>query len=165
MKSYQIEEIKSFMAKLFGGVIFNDFFLVKAQIRTICSYVIEGKSIEEKRIEDESIKEKQPYVYWEQIEPIVFQIIKGKKSPSLLQLVLEPGDEWISKHWNQVGGLKFSLTIRFEQKQGETKLEDSLLVTAGVSGNDFLLAHQLQEEWAGVVRQYLKENGIVCYEI
>ena len=151
MRIFEIEDRKKFMAGLFGTEFFYPFHLIKAEIKTCASFVIDGKVP----------KEGGKYISWEKIQEPVFQIIKGKKSPSLFFLVMEPEREWLEEKLNPQE-LSFCVNIRFEQKEGERKPVDTLLLTAGVSGADFLLAHQMEKEWEQVLETFLKEHGI-CF--
>lgn len=152
MRVFEIEDRKKFMAGLFGTDFFYPFHLIRAEIKTCASYVIEGKAFGE---------EEKGYVSWERMREPVFQIIKGKKSPSLFFLVMEPDREWLEERLKP-RELTFCLNIRFEQKQGEPKPVDTLVLTAGVSGADFLLAHQMEKEWEQILENFLKEHGI-CF--
>lgn len=152
MRIFEIENRKKFMAVLFGTDFFYPFHLVKAEIKTCASYVIEGKALGEGE---------KGYVSWERMKEPVFQIIKGKKSPSLFFLVMEPDKEWLEERL-RVQDLSFCLNVRFEQKKAEPKPVDTLVLTAGVSGADFLLAHQMEKEWEQVIEIFLKEHGI-CF--
>lgn len=152
MKCVQIEEIKPFMAKLFGTDFFYDFVLIKAEIKTYASFILDGKNP----------KESGQYVSWEQISNVIFQIIKGKRSPGLLFLVMEPKKEWLEQRIKNTEGFSFCLNIRFEQKEGERRPEDSLMITAGVSGVDFIRASRIEQEWNRIVADFLKEHEI-CF--
>ncbi len=89
MKSVKIESVKEFMSVLLSADTFDDFFVMDAEIRTFITTKINGSLhkdwMEENEGDgDEEKQKKNGFVSWKQVRPIVYDLVKGKKTPSAL---------------------------------------------------------------------------------
>lgn len=94
MVCLKIKSTKEFMQKFLMTEAFADFLLVEAKIDTFVSYVIDGYVRREFYSREERELQKLPeFAAWESVRPQVVQIIKGKRTPLMMRLMLayEPG--------------------------------------------------------------------------
>ena len=85
MLSFDIPEVKPFMAQLLKGETFDGFCLHTAQIVTYASFLIEGNRVEKYYSPEEMPEGK--YCTWKEIKPLVFQLVRGNKLPVSMKFV------------------------------------------------------------------------------
>jgi len=81
----QIDDIKLFMGKMFKEDTFDDFDLVSATIHQGIIFTLDGK-INPDFYTEETLPAS-AYVSWVDYKNLVFSIIKGNKTPSLMKIV------------------------------------------------------------------------------
>ena len=162
MVAIQIKDIKTFMSKLLSSSFF-DFFLVKeAQINTYNNFYIEGHTnrdfFTKEELEDPTVLFYE-YSLWQTIKPVLFQLIKGKKVPSLLKitLLLPPeklsllsasfGDEELSPFLKY-----FVVTVKYDSQ--------GLTLTTGTSFTTFVADKTADTMWDQVFPKFLSDNTI-----
>ncbi|MBR5577473.1 MAG: hypothetical protein IKW28_00590 [Lachnospiraceae bacterium] len=162
MVAIQIKEIKTFMTKLLSSSLF-DFFLVKeAQINTYNNFYIEGHTnrdfFTKEELEDPATILHE-YSLWQAIKPILFQIIKGKKVPSLLKITLLLPPEKLSllsssfEKQELSSFLKyFVLTIKYDSQ--------GLTLTTGTAFTTFVADKTADTVWDHEFPKFLSENAI-----
>lgn len=85
MISIKIKNNKKFMGELFAGNIFDMFQISNCVIKTFSVINISGNRNFEWYTEDKSsLKE---YCFWMEVKEIVYNIIKGTKTPDLLNII------------------------------------------------------------------------------
>ena len=91
MLAIQIKDVKTFMSKLLSGNTFDSFLLEEAQIHTFNTFVIDGHQNRDFYTKEElEDPEAFPYEYseWKNMKTICFQLIKGKKVPTFMKIIL-----------------------------------------------------------------------------
>ena len=90
MIALQITELKTFMNTLLRSEAFDDFLLEEATLQMAISYVIDGH-IHKAFFADEFSSETDipDFVSFGEIRPTLFELIRGKRTPLGLQLVLQ----------------------------------------------------------------------------
>lgn len=89
MIALQITELKAFMNTLLRSDTFDDFLLQEATLQMAISYVIDGH-INKDFFEEESTElPPNGFVAYGEVRPTLFELIKGKRTPIGLQLVLQ----------------------------------------------------------------------------
>ena len=167
MLAIQIKEIKSFMAKLLSGDTFDSFLLEEARIHTFNTFTIDGHQNEEfytkEELEDSDIF---PYKYsqWKDMKNICFQLIKGKKVPTYMKIILHKKPEESYNLLEEGGameyanGLKaFVVTIKFDV--------NGLMLTTGTSFSTFIMDKTPDLLWDNAFRKFLTNQGIDFEEI
>ena len=162
MIAIQIKDIKTFMTKLLNSELFDFFLLEEAQLRTYNNFLIDGHMnrdfFTKEELEDPEIF---PYEYslWKTIKPIIFQLIKGKKVPSLLKLTLlfspKKAHELLVASGNQdlITPLKyFVATIKYDSH--------GLWITTGISFSAFVADKTADTLWDQYLCNFLWENHI-----
>ena len=161
-----IKDIKTFMARLLNSDLFHCFLLKEAQISTYNNFFIEGRRNNDYFTREELEESKaccQEYSTWELIQPIVFQLIKGKKVPSLLKITLLLSPDKLGKlsavfRESELSPLLkyFVLTIKYDSH--------GLVLTTGTSFSEFVADKSQDTMWDQCFCKFLWENTI-DYEI
>ena len=167
MLAIQIKDVKTFMAKLLSADTFDSFLLEEAQIHTYNRFVIDGHQNREfytkEELEDPGVF---PYEYsqWKDMKGICFQLIKGKKVPSFLKIILHQKPE-VSYTILEKGGASgfseslkaFVVTIRFDS--------NGLMLTTGTSFSTFVMDKTPDLLWDQAFRAFLVDSEIAFEEI
>ena len=89
MLAFTIPDTRHFMALLLKGDAFDDFAFRQGEISAFAYVSIDGKR--DLDYYDETVTE--PWCSWSEIKPLVFQAVKGKKTPKNMKLVLSLSQE------------------------------------------------------------------------
>lgn len=166
MQKIEVLDIKQFMHLLFQTELFNPYELVSAEVRTDLTYSVDGKLNRSFYSEDElSILQldQHSFLPWQYARLKIFSLIKGKKTPSDLKLVLKAGNEqtkYILSHANSslnsndIDG--FFLNILFQ--------ESKLNVICGISYKIFTLDKELESSFSSEIITFLKSNKVTCQD-
>lgn len=164
MQAIEISDIKLFMQLLFQSGQLDAYELVSADIRTDITYSLDGHvntaffSTDE--LDELSLTHSQ-YLPWAMAKEKVFDIIRGKKTPSVLKLVLRASasqtESFInstnsSLNSNDIDG--FFVNILFQDKK--------LNVICGISYRIFTMDKELEAEFSENFITLLRANSIVC---
>ena len=167
MLAIQIKDVKIFMSKLLSGNTFDSFLLEEAQIHTFNTFTIDGHQNHEFYTKDElEDPELFPYAYseWKNMKSICFQLIKGKKVPTFMKIILQQKPENTYTLLEESGALEFSntlkafvVTIRFDS--------NGLLLTTGTSFSTFVMDKTPDLLWDNAFRKFLTEHEIEFEEV
>ena len=167
MLAIQIKDVKTFMSKLLSGKAFDSFLLEEAQIQTFNTFVIDGHQNHEFYTKEELEDcELFPYEFseWKNMKSICFQLIKGKKVPTLMKITLHKKPEEVHALLEKEGGLEyesvlkaFVMTIKYDI--------NGLLLTTGTSFHTFLMDKTVDQLWDRTFRKFLTEQGIAFDEV
>lgn len=164
MQSIHILDIKPFMQLLFQTEQLNEYEFVSADIRTDMTYSLDGHINRSFFSEEELIQHsltQRSYLTWSIAREKVFTLIKGKRTPSLLKIVLRASvpetDSLISStnsslNSNDIDGI--FLNIIFQ--------ENKLNVICGISYKIFTMDKELESEFSAKIITLLKLNSITC---
>jgi len=161
MLLYKIMEVKPFMAKLLTTTAFDGYILKELQLQTFTGFTISGQ-LNEDFFSKEELEERNGImgVLWSEVRPIVFNMIKGNKTPLSFKVVFQLPPQQCRQILQALGGsLKLEdigglyLNIRFEK--GE------LSVITGAAIKSFTMDKSLEHEWDEQVGRMLKDMGIV----
>lgn len=161
MQAIEILDVRAFMQLLFQTDTFNEYELVSADLKTELGYSIDGH-INRDYYEDES--ENLPltghtFLPWSIAKDKIFQLIRGKKTPSRLKIILRVNPEQLhsmltyensSLNPNDIDGV--FLNILFQ--------EQKLNVICGVSYKIFTLDKGLENVLFDDFVTLLKSNSI-----
>lgn len=163
MIALQIVNVKDFMNKFLNTSAFSTFLLAEASIINGVTYHIDGH-LDSNDVKDELALENQTtngnHIPFLQIQQNIFQLIKGKQTPSYLKfvLILTPDaqatfiHEINSLNEGQVDG--FYLNILFQSGK--------LLLTSGISMRIFTKDKTIENEWDNKLRCFLKHHDFFC---
>ena len=153
----KVEDLKAFMSALLIGESFDSWEVVEAKAETFFELSVNGrvkKSFFD--AEDEITRE---FVSWKEIKELFYRMIKGKRLPGLLRIVLCADMEKTEELRKNSGadaleqGSRLLLNIRYSN--GEC------IVTGGVSHQSFSLDKSLEQAWDKELQDILKNKGIV----
>ncbi|MBE5925300.1 MAG: hypothetical protein E7271_12735 [Lachnospiraceae bacterium] len=162
MQSAQVLDVKNFMQLLLQSEAFDTYETVEAVIRTDMTYSIDGKLNRDFYSEDElsaMFPEDISFVTWQYAKPKVFDIIKGKRTPSYMKIVFKVNKAALdsvlnadnsSHNSNNIAGVYFNITFK----------EQILNVTCSVSYKNFTLDKNLELEIFSNFTTLLKSNNI-----
>ncbi len=150
MIALSISEIKKFMVHLLSMDTFDGFCLQKAELGLRSMITIDGKLNKdydsgETADEGEEISE---YVGWNTIRDMVYQMIKGKKTPSSMNIILR-NDKFADIRDENVS--VYYLNIKYEA--------GALQIVTGVAYKTFSMDKSTEYEWDNYVREFLKGFG------
>ena len=162
MISLKIVEMNRFMGKLLKGENFDGFLLKEGFLRTNIEYRFQGQLFVDYFDTEEQDKLEEKYVYWGELRPTVFELIKGKRTPLAFSftLLLTKNDTTALLARRQVNvGEDFPslfLQIRFDHGVGH--------MVTGTARNTFSLDKSLDEAWDAEVRQLMKAMELAVEE-
>ena len=164
MQAINILDIKQFMQLLFQTNTLDNYQFVSAIIQTDMTYSLDGhvhhSFFDDEELSANNLKESS-YLPWSLAKEKVFLLIRGKKTPSQLKIVLRanPDDtnEFLSAtnsslKPNDIDG--FFINILFQ--------ENKLNVICGISYKIFTLEKNLESEFSDIIITLFKSNNIVC---
>lgn len=132
------------MGLLFSGNAFDNFMFVEGDISTAIDYHLDGKVnmsfFTEEELEELKIEE---YRTWGETKEIVRQMIKGKRLPVSMKLVLKKAGR---------DDLTYLLNLRFDN--------NNLILITGISRTVFTLDKSGEKEWDDNACGFLKRHGI-----
>ena len=162
MISLKILEMNRFMAKLLKGENFDGFLLKEGFLRTNIEYRFQGQLFPEYFDTSEQEKLEEKYIYWGELRPTIFELIKGKRTPLAFSftLLLTKNDtaQLLARRQVNVGedSPSLFLQIRFEHGEGH--------IVTGTARNIFTLDKSLEEAWDAEVRQLAKTMELAVEE-
>lgn len=161
MIALQITELKPFMNALLRTELFDDFLLQEATLQMAISYVIDGHINQDFFSENTSLETVIPnFVSYGEVRPTLFELIKGKRTPLGLQLVLQLSpkrtamllSDGLSNH--AIKGL--ILNIRYDGSK--------VILTSGMNYATFSLDKTPELIWDEALMTFLRSADIT-YEM
>ena len=173
MQAFRIEDLRTFMSALLTGSAFHHFEVVEASLTTFVTFHIDGLRQrgyfdEDPSSEDPSSEEKTEktadaasprYITWETLQPHMYELIRGKRTPLLMRLVLRLSDantakvlesSHLSYRIADIAGLY--LNIRFEKGTASC--------ITGTSLNIFTADKNLEHTWDELIAKLLRKEQI-----
>ena len=159
MIALQITELKTFMNALLRTEAFDDFLLQEATLQMAIGYVFDGHINKDFFGEDSADATQMDFVTYGEVRPTLFELIKGKRTPLGLQLVLQLSPErsailfpdGLSKY--AIKGL--NLNIRYDGSK--------VILTSGINYATFSLDKTPELIWDEALMRLLEQVGI-AYE-
>lgn len=165
MLAIKIIDVKSFMNHLLLEDTFDHFLLCELTIKTGISYQLNGKINHEFYNSDENeLMTNQVYTNWMDQKPLVFSIIKGKKTPLAFQIVfmLTPhnvdkllAQNSLSLNPQDIQGLFFN--VRYDGQQ--------ITCTTGTSLHIFTMDKTLEQVFDANIKKFLLLKNIPCEDM
>lgn len=164
MQTIEILDIKPFMQLLFQTNTFDSYEFISAVIRTDMTYNLDGHLNKDFFTEEELSAQNtnaSPYLLWQTAKEKIFYLIKGKKTPLQLKLVLKLPHAAAcsvleSTHSNltaaDIDGMFINILFQ----------EDRLTVICGVSYRIFTLEKHLEQEFTSHILSIFKTLSITC---
>lgn len=156
MFSGNVEELKTFMAVLLKGELFDNWEVTEAKVETFFELSVNGRLKKDFFEEPEQIAGE--FARWGELKEIFFQAVKGKRLPGMLCVVLAAEKEWTGQilrecgRENEEAGAVLYLNIRYAA--------GSCRLISGVSHKGFTLDKTLEYAWDKELQNFLKEKKI-----
>ena len=157
MTQFEIEPVKDFMSQLLIGNILDAFYVKEVNLTTFNTFTIDGHMQRNFFTAEEWEEAGKPiYATWQQLKPICYQLIKGKKTPLNFRIIFAASKQMIiqcleKSHVNltpeHVNGLFLHITYENEQ----------LLCTTGISLDIFTMDKTLEHYWDDSITKYLNQ--------
>ena len=164
MISLKVVDVKAFMNKLLLQNVFDNFWVSEVEVNTSNKFTIQGDLNQGYFSSDElEALDQRTYSTWGELRPIIYQIIKGNRTPTSFKMVFllsqKNTENVLSKSglpykYEDIGGL--FLNIRFDQ--------NGLYLITGTSIKLFTLDKSLDKVWEKDVKTFLKYHEIPCEE-
>lgn len=138
----EIEDIKRFMGKLLIENAFDSLSLVQAEIKMAVTYEIDGR-INKAFLNSDEEEESGEFIAWSDIKPQVMNLIKGKKLPVKMKLMLENPEKQ---------DVTYSLNVIYENAR--------LRLITNVTQKTFSLERPDVSGWEEYIKGILKDNQI-----
>lgn len=160
MLSIQIQDVKEFMNQLLRSELFHPFYLWEASIKTAVHYHIDGRLNRDFFNTDElETLPQTDYISWAEVEPQVFSMIKGSKTPLSMKIILMLSQA----HTNQILN-KYNLPLSVENINGlffNIHYDGSkLFCTTGVSYRTFTMDKRLESVFEESMLSWLRHSNI-----
>ena len=159
MKSWEIKDVRKFMAFLLGAETFDSFLLSEASVSASMTMDFDGR-LKKGYYSDEELKERLetgPCIPYSDVRHIFLECIKGKNTPRSFRFVFRAPDKANHKYEadlelaeNDIDGM--FLNVSFENGK--------LLITAAVSEKSFSMDKSLENRWCDNVQKFLANYGI-----
>lgn len=154
MQAFSISNTKSFMAKLLGSEIFDDYLVSEVTVKTFNTFNIDCRIVPEYFDDYEFGYE---YSVWKDIRPIAFDLIKGRTLPVYCHFILQPKPEETERLLRLGGvtlpdGILKSLTLNIKYINNEVTL-----ITA-TSYNSFSQDRSADRLWDEYITHFIASN-------
>lgn len=165
MKAFKAEDLRAFAQALFTRDTFDSFLVSEAQVKTFCTFHVNGKTernwysdeeLEEERIED--------YAAWKKVRPFVFGFIRGNRTPESFRVTLRLAPEAAEAFLRETGHGEsgeeaggFFLNFRFEEK--------ILTCVSVASLNLFPPDRTLEERFDLWTQEFFRQHGLPVSEL
>ena len=154
MKSFHIEDKKTFTQKLFLKEEYDEWWMTETEITTFNTYTIDGRINKKFYSGEEYIGLGEPeFSRWKDVRKLCFEMIKGNKTPTKFKIVLKAPENLTEKMVNEAeGSLKINdiqglfINIRFEN--------ESMDIITATSLNIFSMDKSVEESFD----KYIERN-------
>ena len=151
MRAFEVanNSIKSVMNQLLKGSAFDCFLVRGVDISVFTRFEISGILDKNYYPETERGSINRNYVYWHEIKPFIFSLIKGGRAPGMLKIIFSSSDEDV-KNLHDSASAMF-LNFLYE--------ESKLRFTSAVGYQGFTLDKSADMAWDAYVHKFINDNG------
>ena len=157
MTQFEIEPVKDFMSQLLIGNILDAFYVKEVTLTTFNTFTIDGH-IQKGffTTEEWETAGKPVYSTWEQLKPICYQLIKGKKTPLNFRIIFVASEQMIAQCLE-----KSQVNLTIENVNGLflhiTYENGKILCTTGISLDIFTMDKTLEHYWDDSIKKFLNK--------
>lgn len=169
MIALEIKGTKNIMNALLRSDQFDSFLVEEAVITTFNTFHIDGHLVKEfyssEELEElERNQQSTLFSYWNEIRPVCFQLIKGKKTPVSFRVVLHAAPQLVEKiaanpECGVAASLIRSLVLNIRYDSGK------VTCVTGSAFTTFVMDKSVERLWDAYVRQLLSGFGLDFEEI
>lgn len=150
MLSGTVENKKQFMSLLLKEAAFDKFLVRSVSLRTSVVYEIDC-ALDKEWFDSEEAASLEKYASWSDMRPVVFSLIKGKRLPGYMKIVLSASPSAMEQIHKNAAAL--FINIIFEN--------NILYITTGCSQKVFSLDRSLEQTWDETAQKLFKKLGII----
>ena len=140
--------IKSVMNQLLKGSAFDNFLVRGVEISVFTRFEISGILDKNYYPEAERGAINRNYVYWHEVKPFIFSLIKGGRAPGMLKIIFSAADEDVKNLHNNASAM--FLNFLYE--------ENKLRFTSAVGLQGFTLDKTPDLIWDAYVQSFISKN-------
>ena len=159
----KILDIKDTMSQLLLKESFDSFFIEEVEVVTYAKMTIAGKR--NMSWYDSDDVQKESLLRWTEIKKVIFEYIKGKKTPSYMKISLKADNRMIYELLKDSGCMgkveeynpELYIQIRYEN--------DNLDIVTGISYEQFVMDKTIEHAWDEAIQKWLKMlkvSYVVC---
>lgn len=150
MISGTIENKKQFMSMLLKENTFDRFLVRSISLRTSVTYEMDC-TLDKNWFDSDDAQSLEKYASWNEMRPIVFNLIKGKRLPGYMKIILSLSPSAAEKVHKNAAAL--FINIVFEN--------NILYMTTGCSQKTFSLEKTLDQTWDEAAKKFFTRCGII----
>lgn len=153
MKSYTIEDVKTFMNELLVNERYDSFYMFETRLKVAMDYYVNGKINKDFFDSDDEREALDDYVSWKDIKNKIFELIKGIRLPISFKVILMFNRDNIERliEMNNIPVNPQDVSALFLNIYYEN---GELTVTTGTSLKVFTLDKTLEHLWDETVEKY-----------
>ena len=150
MKMFEVanSSIKQVMNQLLKGSAFDCFLVRGAAISTFTKIEISG-ILEKNYLPEDERDPSRNYVYWSEIRPFIFSLIKGGPAPGVLKIIFSATDDEVEAMHNNASAMFLNLLYE----------EGNLKFTTAVGQRSFSLDRTPDDVWDKYIEQFFNKNS------
>lgn len=159
MVELKITELNKFMGKLLKSEVFDDYMLRDGLVRTYMDFSFDGE-IHSEWFDTSELETMSgmKYVKWESLRGQIFELIKGKHTPLVMQFRFIASNNLTEKIIGNSGAVQnqtVCLNMNITYKAG------NLVIVTGVYRSGFSLDKTIDNLWDSYIQDVLKKENIV----
>lgn len=158
MIQFEIQSVKEFMSQLLIGTLFDSFYIKEVSLTTFNTFTIDGHIHKNFFTSEEWEEIGEPaYSTWEQLKPICYQLIKGKKTPLNFRIIFIASGQMVSHCLDKA---KTNLTsqdinglyLHISYENGK------IICTTGISLSIFTMDKSLEHYWDQSIEKFVSTH-------
>ncbi|WP_343208992.1 DUF5721 family protein [Anaerolentibacter hominis] len=131
---------------------FDSFLYIEGKVTTYADFLIDGTRKKDWYTRDELEElEDRNNLLWKEIRPVLFQMIKGNKTPLFFRIVLSPPVSLTGGDFAMNPDDRYFFNIKYENRK--------LTITTGISQKVFSMDRSSEREWDEAASVFLKKKG------
>ncbi len=158
MLALQIDEVKTFMNRLLAGSVFDSFLFVEGALQMGFGYEFDGHLNHDFYTEGElaGIDEEETYISYSQVRPVLFSLIRGKRTPLSFRLTLQLKESQAQALLSSVSSAAsvkgLLLNIRYDGQK--------VFLTSGVNYSAFSFDKAPEHAWDTWLTEFIKSLSL-----
>ncbi|MCD7751999.1 MAG: DUF5721 family protein [Lachnospiraceae bacterium] len=161
MLALQIDEVKTFMNRLLAGSAFDAFLFVEGALQMGFGYEFDGHLNRDFYTEGELAgfpgnSEEETYIPYSQVRPVLFSLIRGKRTPLSFRLTLQANTSQTQTLLSSVSSAAsvkgLLLNIRFDGQK--------VMLTSGVNYSTFSFDKAPEHTWDQWLMEFIKSLSL-----
>lgn len=155
-----ILDVKDTMSHLLLKDSFDEFYLEDAYILTYAGLSVSGKR--NRNWYDSDEEKMTELIRWCEIKKVVFEYIKGKKTPAVMKISLKADENIINNFLADTGCYEKVKEYRPDLYMQIRYEKESLKMVTGISFKEFIMDKTIENAWDEAVKKWIKSLGITC---